>query len=510
MKYPFTCLIIGLLITAGCLMAACQPPLPTVDPAHPTEEFCVFVDIVTGTSGASGTRQDPVDDIREGIELAAFSLKAVCVAQGTYEVDSSLGTPTNIVMVPGVSLYGGYQNDAGTWTRDPVAHPAIIRDLTLLAGSAVRSAVTCGAGVSRSTVLDGFEIHSGYGSLTTAIYCYQGSPTISNNQLYGYQGASTGSYNYVIMCDQASPRIDTNTLYGGTNHEHVGDISFLNGGTAYVVDNTILNGTPNVGGLPQSCGIWIGGCAPTLRHNTIYGGSLGDQRFGIYVASADPVIVNNVVDPGMDAAESSVGIFCLTDASPLIDDNVIKGGINTTGGLESYGVVCYDGSHPIITNNVIQGGSSLSNTAGVLCQAASHPDITDNIIWAGDEEAGTRHGVWSVGSSPLIARNIFNSYASPSRGVSLDGGSAPVITGNTFRAGPGDYRFGIFEVDSGSDPAAVTGNFFSTGLLSGTGSALYRDVTASVIHTRTTIEDVNNLDTDGYNPPNSVSGNSLE
>jgi hypothetical protein len=117
-------------------------------------DYFIFVDGTNGADAASGSKTDPVDDIREGILLAEAAGKDVCVAVGTYLVNSNSAVPAEqeIVLADGVSLYGGYSAD-GNWNRNITQNVTIITDIAAVAG--LTRAMLCGAAITSSTTVDG-------------------------------------------------------------------------------------------------------------------------------------------------------------------------------------------------------------------------------------------------------------------------------------------------------------------------------------------------------------------
>jgi len=310
-------LFASLVLAAGGLVLSGCPSEPTAaDPASPQtpgDEYFVFVDAVSGNDGAAGTKSEPVDDISEGIALAETGGKDVCVAEGTYEVNASLDT--HIVMVEGVSLYGGYRNSGGTWTRNISSYTTTITDLSTSLATDNR-AIACESGtVTTDTIIDGFTVNGGGGDASSAIKINGCSATVSNNTLNGGSGAT---WSHAVRVDSSpAAQIIHNSLNGGSGGNSVGIIT--SGSDTYIAYNSISGGN----GASASNGIYVGADGhPEIEHNTIDAGtstralaillasntyasiaankltaSGGDFRYGIWesVTSSVPVaVIGNV------------------------------------------------------------------------------------------------------------------------------------------------------------------------------------------------------------------------
>jgi hypothetical protein len=80
----------------------------------PSNDIGVFVSLGTGGYGNSGTMEEPLRYIEDGLALAESELKVVFVAAALY----------NEAFTAFVSMYGGY--DPLTWTRDIAANRTIL------------------------------------------------------------------------------------------------------------------------------------------------------------------------------------------------------------------------------------------------------------------------------------------------------------------------------------------------------------------------------------------------
>jgi hypothetical protein len=389
----------------------------------------------SGDDGANGTISAPRKTISAGISQAVtlgYQPGAVFVAAGTYQVDSGAVPPTNVVLVEGVSLYGGYSADFTQ--RDPGANTTTIRDISAAAasGNAPNRAIEAGSGVTAATLVDGFTIQGGGGNFSCGIFAQNGSPTLVNNAIGGGAGAtrSIGVHNL-----SSSPSIQNNTIDGGAG-----------GSNSVGIRNDSLS-------------------SPSIQNNTIGGGAGGTQSTGVYNVSSSSSIQNNTIDGGAGGTQS-IGVRNESSSSS-IQNNTIEGG---TGGSFSVGVYSLSSS-PSIRNNTIGGGRGITQSAGVYNDSSSSPLIQNNMI-DGGEVSSFSIGVYSLSSSPSIQNNTIDGGggSSVSLGIRNESSSSPTIQNNiVFTSGGGVGRCFV-EFDSASDPVVFHNND-----LFGCPTALYRD-----------------------------------
>lgn len=237
----------------------------------------VCVSATNGLPDNSGTPDAPLDTIQHGIDYAkntGYITAEVRVAGGNYEVLCDTDTPTYAAnMVEGISLYGDYTNDFKT--RDIGVHETNIIDTSTTGGPSEfnpASAIYFDSTITLATVIDGFTITIGMDSGShTAIYCSQGSPTITNNKITGRGSSEASAYAYGIL------------LYGSG---------------ALIQNNTIDPGAAT----QYSTGIYcIQSSSPNIDHNTINGGGPSLKTYGIRTDSnsgTDILITNNTINGG--------------------------------------------------------------------------------------------------------------------------------------------------------------------------------------------------------------------
>ncbi len=216
----------------------------------------------------------------------------------------------------------------------------------------------------------------------------------------------------------------------------------------------------------------------TIANCTISGGG-GTQTIGINVSDSNLTVRDTTVTL-LTATNTSTGIDC-GYGDVLIEDCTINAG---TAASTTRGLYLNEAYLSTVTGCTIHGGSGAARSYGI--QAMDTEDVSD--ITANTIDGGT--GVTSV------ALELGWVEVNPS------------VDDNIFLASGGTDRYGIWETGNVADPVSLTGNTFSGSLLAGTGAAvLYRDFTANSVTDIITIDDVNALDEDGYNPAGTVFGN---
>lgn len=229
--------------------------------------------------------------------------------------DASHPYTERIMLRLGVALLGGYAADGDT--RDPNAY------VTILSGSQSGTVVTSPQGAAPTTKIDGFTIRDGKAPYGGGIYCYNSSPTISNNVVTGNSATFYGGGG--IYCDSSAPVIQNNLIRGNSASSSTfggsGAGLYLSASNAIVAGNVIAGNTS----LAQSIGgdgaaiCCLGGSSAIITNNTIVQNTAssrysGGRGGGIYIADSSPAISNNIV------AFNSSGVF-VSAASPVLKNN---------------------------------------------------------------------------------------------------------------------------------------------------------------------------------------------
>jgi len=314
----------------------------------------IYVSIDTGSDSNPGTKTEPMQTIEAAIDyLENNSVEGrVNVAEGTYTYDYSSGE--FIQVVEGISLYGGYNLDFST--IDVTENETIIVDLSSTGGSGQvdpNRAVEAANGITKATIIDGFTIQGGGGTYSSAVYCDNSSPTITNCKINGGNGSvrAYGILNYtadpeiinnreifagiavsgnaIAICNYqvSKPLIKNNYIHGGSGR-YTGGIVNQSNAEAVIDSNTIHGGSASGAANSQANGIQDVGSTSTIRNNIIFGGQSTYMSFGIACFwLCDSYICNNTIDGGTGTTQSR-GIF-ISDldsdyyATPIVRNNII-------------------------------------------------------------------------------------------------------------------------------------------------------------------------------------------
>lgn len=267
---------------------------------------------------------------------AAAADSVVLVAGTTYQVDSTSGVNTNIVLKEGVSLYGGYNSDFTI--RDVTTYLTEIVNIGTSAGVA-NTAIVANTGISSMTIIDGFSVTGGGGTVSSAIHTDNASPTLRNNIFNGGSGSTTYS---VWLSNGSAPLVQDNTINGNA----------VTTASAYAM--------------------YIENSSPVVERNTIDAGTSNSNIFGIWTVAAGGVIRNNVISAGTNANGSSYGVRA--DGTVSILNNTINGG---SGGSYSTGI-SYNSGAVVIENNIIFTSVADYRTCFMETQGVTNPANFDN------------------------------------------------------------------------------------------------------------------------------------
>ena len=319
-------------------------------------EFSVFNAILyvsTPENGGDDENQGTADAPLASVGTAAGLIEGlertmVMVSAGTYDENG-------ITLPDGLLLYGGYSpDDWSIW--DPVAYETVLQDTgTGTTGEefSPNRVLYAGADVTESTVVRGFTIRGGEGTLNafyTSVFVEGGSPVIRECELYGGVTAPNGTFYGLLVTESGSPLIENCTVGGD-----------------------------GAGSGSYSYGVRIDGSSPVIRYCDIDGGSGNFAKWGIYAtSSSEPLIVANTIDADGRGIATENG-------SAVIRNNVIGSGTAAYGISEA-------GSSSVIQNNTILGGN-----AGIHMSLESSPTIVNNIVFL----STTTYCINAVNEDPL-------------------------------------------------------------------------------------------------------------
>jgi hypothetical protein len=383
MSAPFIRCALVLALVAS--LAACHKKhdddTPVADPANPTESFFVFVDGTNGTAAGTGTRADPLDTIPAGITQAKAEGKAVCVAEGLYAVDSSAGAP--LAIDGAVSLYGGYRNAAGAWSRDIATYVTTLGDAATT--GAGLSAVACDDGAGAGTpTLDGFALAGATAGTSGTCLRVTNDSSVTLSHCAFVIGATT-SGNAVLTGGFVVRATGTITLTdctisggGGTNVEAINVYRY----------NLTLNRV-TISGLTGTSRVWA-----------------VDTGYGAFtVASCD-------IDPTTSApVNESRGLYINECFPYTVTNSTIRGGKGTSS-CKAFDIMDTEliGGPCLIQSNLIDAGSGATCIGIELGWAEIFPTISGNTFTGSGATA--RYGIYEdtdVAEPVAVYNNVFSS-----------------------------------------------------------------------------------------------------
>jgi parallel beta-helix repeat protein len=255
-----------------------------------------------------------IDKIQEGIDMCEEG-DTVLVAKGTYVENINFKGM-------GITVMSEFGADSTTI------------DGSSPSNSDSGSVVTIVGSGAKKSVLDGFTITGGTGVLWTTdaysgggIYCYQSSPKIINNIIYGNSPYTSGGG---IACWVYSHPVIANNIIKENSTVFGGGIEVDWHCTPNITNNTISENTASSTGGAINC---IEYSSPTIRNNSIK----------------------------ENTSPNGAGIYLWQECAPTIDSCDISNNIG-------YGVSCEGSSTPVIHyNDIIDNqGYGVRNTDGTV------------------------------------------------------------------------------------------------------------------------------------------------
>jgi hypothetical protein len=393
--------------------------------------FLVSTTLSLATVGVTGEIRVPIDypSIQEAI-VAASDGDTILVAAGTYSENIDfLGKAIWVTSVDGpeLTILNGNQSGSVVTFRSGEGLGSVLEGFTLTNGSGtLRASVTLGGGIfceDASPTIRGNTISDNSCDLGGGIYCWlYSSPTVEGNVIERNEAIRAGGggmgggvlieesaspllvYNVMvenvagfqgggIACNfSASPVIGANKISRNTAEFGGGGIAVLGESSAEIRDNLIAK---NRGGFEHACigsGVYSLNSEVTVCGNTIERNE-GSEGTGLYVEESKFSIFNNLVRFNTGEAFYGGG-FLFRGSEGTLSNNLISGNSAIHGG----GVACYEDSGTRIINNTIALNYGVGSD---LYLFSSSPTVTNSILWS---EGVTIRKVGT--SNPIISHCI--------------------------------------------------------------------------------------------------------
>ena len=268
-------------------------------------------------------------------------------------------------------------------------------EVTLIDGNQQGSVVLFINNETSTSVLDGFTVKNGIGTLPPGenryygggIRCYESSPRIINNIVTAnsVMGGSSAGVGGGILCWDLSPNISNNTIFN--NEAFFGGGVFCAYGSSVVSNNNIISNYSTYGG-----GIGCGEGSPIIENNFItenhanYGGGGIDCNSTVQASIQNNTITRNYSNWG-------VGIAMEFDELSIITNNIISANSASGVGASGGGLAVIHNSVTYVINNTIVGNtvsynSNYNGGGGVLCRFNSVINIVNTILYNNDAPKG--------------------------------------------------------------------------------------------------------------------------
>lgn len=276
-------------------------------PALGLAQTTLYVDVNDTTTPWLGTQQDPFQKIQDGI-------------------DAALDGDT-VLVLPGIYLENITFSDQAITVKSEKG-----ATVTVIDGNNLRSVVEFIDSGSVPQVLDGFNlkngkgfpryVYPGYKYYGGGVYCWNSSPTITNNIIE----QCTATYGGGIYCDTNSNVTITNNIIYGNTAVYLGGGTSVHYSSALIVNNIVYENSANQGG-------------------------------GLYLVHAQtPYVITNNTIAMNTAADEGGGIRCDAQASCDIANTILWD--NTNGFTLGHELSIYNLVTVNIDNCDVKGGQT--------------------------------------------------------------------------------------------------------------------------------------------------------
>jgi hypothetical protein len=452
----------------------------------------VYVDQNASGANDGSSWANAFNYLQDALALAptCSGVTQIWVAAGTYYPDEGAGQTdddrnSRFVMLPGVAIYGGFN---GTETmlsqRNREANLTVLSgDLTQNDGpgfagngeNAYQVVRALGAGITASSVLDGFVVTAGNADGPTGMdmrsrgggmYIAEGAQPTVANCIFADNAATWGGG--MSIMDNALPTL-ANCQFTGNN------VATRGGGlectTAVTLSDCVFS--DNSAGA-NGGGMWLSSAAPTLIRCTVVENTASGLGGGIYLQggsaqmnacriagnysnfrgggmyndAAAPVL-RNCVFTGNYAPNSGGGGMYNSASSPDIAYCSFSGNSSDTGGA----IRNVNASFPIINNSIFWG-----NNTEVTDQAGSEAAMANSIIQGGYPGSGNLDVDPLFVSQPPVGQGTSGDLRLQECSPAIDAGTSAGASDDDFDDNPrpanAGYDMGAYEFQ-GFRPAPV-------------------------------------------------------
>lgn len=272
-------------------------------------------------------------------------------------------------------------------------------EVTVIDGNQSGSVVTFKNGEKPDTILEGFTITNGSGTVDGmytvggGIYCDFSSPTITGSIISGNRAPDNGG---AIYCYWSDAIIRNNLIIGNGTINQYGK-----GGAIYCYDlrpkllNNIIvgNKTRFRGGA-----VYFKSCSPgaVIINNTISKNSADTEGGGIYFTSCSPTISNSIIWENSAPAGPEIH---LRSSNPVVTYCDVQGGWTGTGNIDADPLFVdpeHDDFHLTYNSPCMNAGDNNEVPSALLRDFEGDRRITDITVDMGADEFHTH--LYSLGS----------------------------------------------------------------------------------------------------------------